>query len=105
MKFKTQFNAHEFPSDAELNTKPSLTVPDQSMTIAEIMRRFAQGLPMEGQKVPVYNGDTEVPDFRKMDLVDIQELRERNEENIKNIQTELQSKKPPKKIDEAQVLE
>lgn len=51
-----------------------MTQPDQSMTIQEIMRRFANGMPLEGQRVPLYEGEDAIPiDIACMDLIDREE--------------------------------
>lgn len=39
----------------EINTAPSRTIPDQSMTVREIINRSNKGLPITGVKVPMYN--------------------------------------------------
>lgn len=57
-------------------TQPSLTVPDQTMTIRTIMERYARGLPIDGQKTPIYDTENLSTglDPRKLDLVDLQEM-------------------------------
>lgn len=57
--FKTPYNAYEHPCRGERIIGPTLTVPDQTMTISEIMRRFASGLPVGGAKVPIWDGETD----------------------------------------------
>lgn len=115
-KFCTPYNRENFPVQKEKNTLPSLTVPDQTMSIKEIMRRFAQGLPMEGEKVPVYDGEeNDLPDSRTMDLADIQEMRERIKNDIEEGERALkhykQQQKPKPKPkpkpdeEEAEVIE
>lgn len=94
MKFKNAYNSQEFPPDHEKNGLPSLTVPNQAMSIQEIMRRFAQGLTVEGERVPVYNGEEELPDLKRMDLVDRQEFAEHVKETI------TESRKKLKELDE-----
>lgn len=74
MKFRTAFNYVQ--SKGEVNTEPSMTVPDQAMTIKEILQRFAQGLPLEGARVEIYDEDDEVeglPDLSNMDLAEREE--------------------------------
>lgn len=61
----------------EVNLYPSLTVPDQALSLAEIIRRFASGIPMDIGKIPVFDEDNDLPDFRKLDLAERQEYRER----------------------------
>lgn len=73
MKFATAYNK-VFRVQPEINPAPSMTQPDQSMTIQEIMRRFANGMPLEGQRVPLYEGEDAIPiDIACMDLIDREE--------------------------------
>lgn len=68
------------------------------------MRRYTQGLPLQGAKVPVYDETDESPDPRSMDLTDVQDeldaIAERiagqkqkklDEENAKKIAAEQQA--------------
>lgn len=73
-KFKTQYNTDEFPSKKEKNRLPSMTVADQSMSMREIMQRYARGLPIEGQKVPFYDEDDDMPDLTNLDLAEKEAL-------------------------------
>lgn len=84
-RFKTQYNQDEFPIRGEVNRGVSMTIPDQTMSIKEIMRRYAQGLPVAGEKVPVYDEENDLPDPRKMDLVEIQEAAEDARAEYKDI--------------------
>lgn len=68
--------SHKFPHSA---------VPDQSMSIPEIVRRFVQGLPLSGtdQGEPYYDEDDDTPDFKRMDLAEQEEyLTERHNEAV-----------------------
>lgn len=70
-KFRTQFGMFKHAPDLEKVDPVSLTQPDQSMSIQEIMRRFRAGLPLEGQRVPLYEGEDAVPiEVAHMDLID-----------------------------------
>lgn len=81
-RFKTHFNS--LPDPGEVPTGPSLTVPDQSMSIKEILQRYARGLSTEDrERVPFYDGEEFVPDIKKLDLADIQELKEQTAEEIR----------------------
>lgn len=86
---KTNSNAKYFPIIGETNTMPSKTVPNQSMSVRELMIRFAAGLPLTGAKVPLYEGESEEPDIDKMDLIEreayYKELAERRAEVVKRI--------------------
>lgn len=99
MKFKTPWNAGEFPkSEGEKNYSPSMTVPDQSMSISEIMSRYARGLPMEGVKVPIYDEENDLPDPKTMDLAERQEYMEMAKDEISLIK-EKHAKVKPKYTD------
>lgn len=90
---KVQNSLNYDPADwpGEKNTMPSLTIPDQAMSIQEILRRFAQGLPLGGQKVPLYDEDLpfDAQQFQKMDLADKAEYIEANKRRIEGLESEL----------------
>lgn len=50
------------------SVKPSVTVPDQSYTIAELFKRSQAGLTVSGRDA-VYS-DVDVPPFEKMDFAE-----------------------------------
>jgi hypothetical protein len=67
----------------EVNNQPSMTIPDQSMSMRDILDRFASGLPMDGERVSMYEEDDNVmPDGKKMDLVEVQEMMMQNKAYI-----------------------
>lgn len=66
----------------ERNTQPSKTIPDQSLTVREILDRYARGLPLEGVKVPIYDEEQNLPDIRTLDLAERQELKEQYQEQL-----------------------
>lgn len=90
MKFRTQYNYDYTTTLYEKNTIPSKTIPDQTMSISEIMRRFTKGLPIESAKAEVWDGEEDLPDTRKMDLSEIQEMKENLQQRINEQQHELQ---------------
>jgi len=95
---KNQLNAHLYPKNYEINNDPSETIPDQAMTLSEILRRFASGLPLGGPKVELYDGgEDDIYDginpatldmSERHDMVQnaIQELEEINERLTQNQQ-------------------
>lgn len=40
-------------------TQPSMTIPDQTMSIPELIKRYASGLPLGGSRVPLYEENPE----------------------------------------------
>lgn len=63
---------------------PSLTIPDQSLSIKEILARYARNQPLHvAHYEPIYDGeDNELPDPRTMDLVDRAEMAESVREQL-----------------------
>lgn len=106
MKIVNAWTYNYKDNPGEVNTKPSLTVPDQSISVLELYQRFARGLPLEG-KEGVYDLDEDgegypVPDFSKMDLAERQEKLEEITEWIDNRKIALKEARDKKqKADEA----
>jgi len=76
MKVKNSLNANEFAKSYRKILTPSLTVPDQTMSIRTILERYSRGLPIGGKTDMYYDEEDTMPDYRTLDLVDIQELQE-----------------------------
>lgn len=59
----------------DINTLPSKTIPDQTMSIPELIRRYAQGLPLGAPKVALYDEDpeTDLLGGRNWNTLDISE--------------------------------
>lgn len=85
-KVKNSLNATAFPCAKRKFTLPSLTVPDQTMSIREIMDRFARGLPVDGEKVPMYDEDNDLPNPLELDLAEREELAEAFKAEIADVQ-------------------
>lgn len=98
-KFKNHYNSEE--EKGEINLEPSSTIPDQTMPISEIMRRFVHGLPLAGQKVSFYTEDEDDEmagiDIEKLDLSEIQELKEEAKQNVAQIQKQLKKQEGEKR--------
>lgn len=74
---KNWLNAKLFPRTGEVEDSKSLTIPDQSMTVAEMLQRQAKGIPISfNAGTPYFLGEEEMPDPERMDLSEIQDLRE-----------------------------
>jgi hypothetical protein len=106
MKIRNIFNAKEF-TDNEINNEPSLTIPDQSMSVRELLQRFANGLPLGGVKEQIYEGeDGDGIDPRRLDLADRQELEIAARQELAEIEERLKTKKVEKsksKLTEEQI--
>lgn len=78
------------------NKKKSMTIPDLSMTIPEMLDRFARGLPINGERMPVYQmgnddnnnetGDTTFyPDVQNMDFAEAEAYMEATKKNYEEV--------------------
>lgn len=66
-------------------TQPSLTVPDQAMSMRTMIERYAKGLPIGDAKEEIWDDDIDQTmgiNPRTLDLVDLQEMKMNNEEKI-----------------------
>lgn len=97
--FKTQYNAYLFKQQVENVEGQSNTIPDQTLSIPQIIDRYQRGLRLD---IPLQNAEysntyQEIPDFPKMDLIDKQHMLEAYRERIgeleENLRTQVKEKK------------
>jgi len=84
-KIKNSLNAETFEKKREVFTKPSKTVPDQSLSIQEILKRYARGLPLSDTRTPLYEGEDEMPDIEKLDLAEREMLADQYRQELEEI--------------------
>lgn len=93
----------------EVNNEPSLTIPDQSMTLKELLVRYAKGLPLADAKTPIWEGEEGFDiDPKRLDLAEVEELAEKAREELKAINERVKqevAKKKAKKRTEVTDLE
>lgn len=98
---KHYFNRHLFPYHGKEFTIPSETIPDQSMSIREILDRYARGLPLEA-RTPIWDDNADendvVPDPRTMDLSERQEFAQQAKQELEEIKSKIAEKKLKKPI-------
>lgn len=96
VKIRDCFNYE--PSKGEVNTKPSKTVPSQTMGLREILERYTRGQEVIAH-TPVFNDDPDhsMPELDKMNFFEKEELREQLAESIKQTKEELWSRGMAKK--------
>lgn len=83
------FKLGELKGDMEENNDPSLTVPDMSYSIREILEKFTQGIDLQVSKNPQYAENQELidefeqePDYIKPDF-DLTDVPLKTEDEIK----------------------
>jgi hypothetical protein len=97
MTIKHSLNAKEFVSDGEINNLPSQTIPDQTLSVRELLVRYAKGLPLDGMRQPIWEGeDGDAIDPRRLDLAERQELEIAARQELAEIEERLKSKKVEK---------
>jgi hypothetical protein len=71
------------------------------MTVRELLERNKRGLPLTGQKFPIYLGDTDdMPNLKTMDLSEIADLRDKVQEDINEYRSQIATEN--KRIQEAE---
>lgn len=75
--FNTWLNFREEERTEEFNTLPSETQPDEVLTVREMLERHVRGLPVSGSEQGVYLPEEVgyIPDYRTLDLTEIDEYR------------------------------
>jgi len=75
MKIKNSLNANTFEKKYKTFSQPSMTVPDQTMSIRTILERYSRGLPIGGRTDEYYDEEDTMPDYRTLDLTEIADLQ------------------------------
>lgn len=94
---KRNYVFENYPGKADF--QPSQTIPDQTLSIQEIIRRYSRGLPITGNvREPIFD-ENEIPNLEWMELTDkqdmIQAIRqfEEKERQLKDAQDKLAERK------------
>jgi len=87
-------------------TEPSLTVPDQTMTLKTMVTKYVKGLPIAAPQLNgTYTDDEDATDFTKLDLADQEQIILRASEELtehKATLTRKQQKEAADKLKEAE---
>jgi len=87
MKVKNIYSSILFEKQYEQNNEPSLTIPDQTLSIKQILERYASGQSLEG-KTPYYDeseSEEYYPEPRYMDLAEREEYANQIKEELQTI--------------------
>ena len=101
IQFKTQFSGKTYQSSGyKKKMGKSMTLPDQNLTIQELLERHSRGVPLGAVDKQGEYFDTEVPRFS--DLTEMleykKELEEKRKELTKQINAEIEASKPQKPV-------
>lgn len=85
--FNTWVNFREEERTEEINNLPSETQPDEVLTVREMLERHVRGLPVSGSEQGVYLPEEVgfIPDYRTLDLTEIEEYRNSYGEAIERL--------------------
>lgn len=86
MKVYNMLNVHDRERKPEINTMPSETVPDQAMTLKEILDRFARGLSVGGARPTFYDEENTMPEIARLDLAERESLAKIYAEELQTIE-------------------
>ncbi|MEM3318711.1 MAG: hypothetical protein QXT80_04105, partial [Thermoplasmatales archaeon] len=95
-RIRTNINVNWIDSPTRCEVREfgeSQTVPDMSMSVQEIMMRFASGRPLSFSRNLVFTGDDFTPDLRAMDISEIHELQEENLAHIRQLNDEINERR------------
>jgi len=91
-------NFKEVVHSGEVSTSPSLTQPDEVLSIREILANHVRGLPMNGSEGVYLQGDDDDPDYfpdvSGLDLVEIEEYRDYYAKEAKRLKKALSTPPP-----------
>ena len=99
--FRTQFSGKTFQSSGyKKKMGKSMTLPDQNLTIGELLDRHSRGVPLGAVDKQGEYFDTEVPRFSDLtEMLDYKkDLEEKRKELTKQINAEIASNKPQKPV-------
>lgn len=78
MKIKNALNAKTFPIEGEVNNEPSATVPDMGYTVAELLYRQTNGLPITASvRDNSFDENDDTVDLGSLDIIDREAYVER----------------------------
>lgn len=97
-KFRNAFDYDHTKEVNEFNELPSMTVPDMTMSLSEILKRYTRGGEI-ATLTPVYQEEdefSEYPDFEKLDALEKLQYAQEIKESINEFQNKPKPKPEPK---------
>lgn len=95
-RFKNQHNAK--PSKGQKITGISMTIPNQAMSVREIMLKHTRGQMIEGAREEIWDGEeNDLPDPRTLDISEIHERLEETQNAIQKHRDDFTEKRKAKK--------
>lgn len=109
MKFQNHYNRDQFPRGYEVNNEPSDTVPNQSLTVRELVYRFTHNMDLNAVSMRSYDQDDEIQVPANWNQLDLSEkmdfLQQRKDEaegllkNVERMRNEEENRKRDEEIE------
>jgi len=100
----------QHPHNYERGFSPTKTVPDMSEPLDVLLKRFTRGGDVK-QFRPVYNGDTELPNVKSMDLTEVDEYSRNLKNQVQNgkkekasLEQQIEKRNAKQKADQMQTV-
>lgn len=78
----------------ERGSGKSTAIPDQSLSVKQLIDRYAKGLPLGGAKMPVYDGDEDFyPDPQSMDISERIIFLEERQAELDKLQKDIKARR------------
>lgn len=90
------------PETGETKPMPSCTVPDQTVSIKEIVDRTRKGQIISGALKAVYDSTDQLPDPRSLDYVERQEIMEMADKELRELKQRQEQRNAAKAAKKAQ---
>lgn len=87
--FTTSINYRETPPEFEKVDPRSQTQPDMTLSLRELLDRYAKGLPVT-LRDDGYFEEEDYSEFDGMDIADIDEMKARNKDHIESLESEFE---------------
>lgn len=90
---KNSINSKELVPMGDENNLPSMTEPDQTLSIKQLIEKHVQGVNLGVKEYEPFYTDEELPNFEFMDLEEIHSYRQHLSEERYRLEDELQRRK------------
>ena len=88
------YNDQEYPG--QINKEPSMTVPNQSLSVKQILEKHVQGIRLSIGKEGLYDEDTDIDDVVLKSSMDVTEVQELYDNEVQSIKSKAELKKTAK---------
>lgn len=77
-----------------------MTIPDQALTVSELMKRQQNGAPLIGERVPMYENDDHIwpSNWDKMDLAERMDFIDHAKDEISNIRKKFEDSRKQEEL-------